>query len=170
MRRWGLAACGKCGAGALPPAGEAVLWRPPPAGRACGSFSSPTPPAVGRFPGDPRWLEEHAKVFLPPHSPNCRAEDSSESVPPGTPKLFAFHSSLFSFSARSQARAKNEGIPTQFSGDARKLLPARAILSHLYAVCRHPESGLLGLNPFGTVFNPNGTIHCSPVDFRPSLT
>ena len=99
--------CGKCGAGALPPAGEAVLWRPPPAGRACGSFSSPTPPAVGRFPGDPRWLEEHAKVFLPPHSPNCRAEDSSESVPPGTPKLFAFHSSLFSFSARSQARAKN---------------------------------------------------------------
>ena len=210
MRRWGLATCG----GAVP-------WRPPLPGRACGSFSSPTPPAVGRFPGDPRWLGEHAKVFLPPHhlrrggslaSPvggEGKRKHSSPTPPavgrfPGVPRplggyaevflphiakpvgrkflltpcrqahrnysLFAIHSSLFSFFRPKPGEGENKGIPTQFSGDARELLPARAILSHLYAVCGHPESGLFSLNPFGTVFNPNGTIHRSPVDFRPSLT
>ena len=88
------------------------------------------------------WLGGHAEVFLPLHSKTRWTKISSDPVPPGTPKLFAIHSSLFSFSARSQARAKNKGIPTQFSGDARELLPARAILSHLYAVCGHPKSGL----------------------------
>ena len=53
------------------------------------------------------WLGGHAEVFLPPHSKTRWTKISSDPVPPGTPKLFAFHSSLFSFSARSQARAKN---------------------------------------------------------------
>lgn len=154
------------------------------------------PPAVGRFPGDPRPLRGHAEVFLPPHhlrwggslaspagwegmrkhssshSPAHRVKVSSESVPPGTPKLFAFRFSLFTilfFRPKPGEGEKQRHTHLIFRGP-RELLPARAILSHLYAVCGHPESGLFELNPFGTVFNPNGTIHRSPVDFRPSLT
>ena len=53
------------------------------------------PPAVGRFPGVPaRW--EGMRKHSSSHSPAHRVKVSSESVPPGTPKLFAFHSSLFS--------------------------------------------------------------------------
>lgn len=154
------------------------------------------PPAAGRFPGDPRPLGGHAEAFFPhttcggavlwraslagrvcgsfppSHSKTRRTKISSDPVPPGTPKLFTFHFSLFTilFFRPKPGEGENKGIPTQFSGDAREPLSARAILSHLYAVCGHPESGLFSLNPFGTVFNPNGTIHRSPVDFRLSLT
>lgn len=149
MRRWGLATCGgavpwrpllagrACGnfppspplpnpvPSGTPPAGEAVLWRPPPAGRVCGSFPPPHHLRWGGSLATPAGWEGMRK-HSSSHSPAHRVKVSSESVPQsGTPKLFAIHSSLFSFSARSQARAKNKGIPTRFSGGPREPLPRK---------------------------------------------
>lgn len=144
MRRW-----------SLPPAGEAVLWRPSLAGRACESFSSPAPPAAGRFPGVPRWRRGQAEAFFPhttcggavpwrpslaeracgnfppSHSKTRWTKISSDPVPPGTPKLFSIHSSLFSFPPEARRGRKTKAYPPNFPGTPENCSPQ----GRFYRIC-----------------------------------
>ena len=77
------------------------------------SLSTPGKVSRTHFPGAPENRSQQggggsvprqqcgtAKRPFPPHSPACRAQAHSEPVPQsGTPKLFTFHSSLFTLPA-----------------------------------------------------------------------